>query len=148
MVHLFHGMMGWNPGWKGRFQSRMFIMYKYHCHGCVHELILSHIHSRIIILGADDYVFESLVPLIVETHGGEDVGIYASGPMAHLFRGVVEQNVIAHVMATASCVGPDYEDCGWNKPDPTPVPPATCGASTIGVSVLVVVVAVFVRLLY
>ena len=41
----------------------------------------------------------------METHAGEDTGIYARGPMAHLFHGVHEQHYIAHVMAYASCVG-------------------------------------------
>lgn len=47
------------------------------------------------------YRFESAVPLVQETHGGEDVPLYADGPMAHLFRGVLEQNVIFHVMIEA-----------------------------------------------
>lgn len=46
-----------------------------------------------------------------ETHGGEDVPIYASGPMAHLFRGVVEQNYVAHIMAYAACIGRNKEHC-------------------------------------
>jgi alkaline phosphatase len=33
-----------------------------------------------------------------ETHGGEDVGIFAWGPMSHLFHGVKEENYIAHAM--------------------------------------------------
>ena len=33
-----------------------------------------------------------------ETHAGEDVPIYASGPGAHLLSGSIEQNVIFHVM--------------------------------------------------
>ncbi|NVK37776.1 MAG: alkaline phosphatase [Gammaproteobacteria bacterium] len=41
---------------------------------------------------------EALVPLESETHGGEDVGIYATGPGAHLVSGVHEQNYIFHVM--------------------------------------------------
>lgn len=41
----------------------------------------------------------SLVPLGSETHGGEDVAIFAGGPGANLFSGVVEQNEIFHVMA-------------------------------------------------
>lgn len=41
---------------------------------------------------------EALVPLESETHGGEDVGIYAQGPGAHLVTGVHEQNVIFHIM--------------------------------------------------
>jgi alkaline phosphatase len=50
---------------------------------------------------APDYLQESLAPLETETHGGDDVGIYARGPMAHLFHGVLEQHVIYHVMAEA-----------------------------------------------
>lgn len=41
----------------------------------------------------------SLVPLGSETHGGEDVAIFAGGPGANLFSGAVEQNEIFHVMA-------------------------------------------------
>lgn len=41
---------------------------------------------------------EALVALGSETHGGEDVGIYAIGPGAHLLSGTIEQNVIFHVM--------------------------------------------------
>lgn len=36
-----------------------------------------------------------------ETHAGEDVAIYATGPWAHLVRGTQEQNYIFHVMYTA-----------------------------------------------
>jgi alkaline phosphatase len=48
-----------------------------------------------------DYLQETVVALDSETHGGEDVAIYAGGPGAHLFRGVLEQNVIFHVMMEA-----------------------------------------------
>ena len=48
-----------------------------------------------------DYRQEATVPLDMETHGGEDVTVFAGGPMAHLFRGVIEQHVIYHVMAEA-----------------------------------------------
>jgi alkaline phosphatase len=41
---------------------------------------------------------EALVPLGSETHAGEDVAIFASGPGSHLIQGTVEQNHIFHVM--------------------------------------------------
>ncbi len=46
-----------------------------------------------------DFLQEAAVPLGDETHAAEDVGIYARGPGAHAFQGVVEQNTIFHVMA-------------------------------------------------
>lgn len=50
-----------------------------------------------------DYLQPALVPLgESETHAGDDVTIFAAGPWAHLFHGVVEQNLIYHVMAYAS----------------------------------------------
>ena len=48
-----------------------------------------------------DYLQEAVIPLGAETHGAEDVAIFAGGPKAHLFHGVIEQNVIYHVMAEA-----------------------------------------------
>ncbi|MBI3247471.1 MAG: alkaline phosphatase [Deltaproteobacteria bacterium] len=48
-----------------------------------------------------NYLQESTVPLGAETHAGEDVAIYATGPNSHLFHGVMEQNVIYHVMNDA-----------------------------------------------
>jgi alkaline phosphatase len=47
---------------------------------------------------APNYLQEATTPLSNETHGGEDVAIYANGPGAYLFHGVQEQNVIFHVM--------------------------------------------------
>jgi alkaline phosphatase len=49
-----------------------------------------------------DYIQQSLVPTTSETHGGEDLGIYAIGPWAHLFQGTVEENYTFHVMDFAS----------------------------------------------
>ncbi|ESO83616.1 hypothetical protein LOTGIDRAFT_179711 [Lottia gigantea] len=51
-----------------------------------------------------EYQQPAAVPVVDETHGGEDVAIFATGPMSHLFRGVHEQNYVAHVMAYASCL--------------------------------------------
>jgi alkaline phosphatase len=51
--------------------------------------------------GALDYKQQSLVPLGSETHGGDDVMVRASGAMAHLFRGTIEQHTIYHIMREA-----------------------------------------------
>lgn len=64
---------------------------------------------------------QALVPLRKETHGGDDVAIYASGPMAHLINGVREQNYIAHVFLNAGCLGPYANErhcaaCGLRAP--------------------------------
>ncbi|MES2472534.1 MAG: alkaline phosphatase [Pseudomonadota bacterium] len=48
-----------------------------------------------------DYKQQALVPLAGETHGGEDVAVRASGPMAHLFKGTIEQHTIYHVIREA-----------------------------------------------
>lgn len=58
-----------------------------------------------------NYVQQSAVPRRWDTHGGEDVPVYAHGPMAHLFRGVLEQTYIPHAMAYAACIGPQRDDC-------------------------------------
>jgi alkaline phosphatase len=61
-----------------------------------------------------DYMQEVTVPFVAgETHGGEDVAIYASGPGAHLFHGVMEQNVIFHVMLEA--LGPPARAAGRRR---------------------------------
>ncbi|WP_298768185.1 alkaline phosphatase [uncultured Shewanella sp.] len=44
------------------------------------------------------YHQEALIPLNSETHGGEDVAIFAQGPGAHFIQGTVEQNHIFHVI--------------------------------------------------
>ena len=49
-----------------------------------------------------DYLQESTVPLPNETHGGDDVGIWASGPGSDAIRGSVEQNAIFHFAAQAT----------------------------------------------
>lgn len=44
---------------------------------------------------------ETLVAIGNETHGGEDVAVYATGPGAELVSGLMEQNVIFHIMTNA-----------------------------------------------
>lgn len=48
-----------------------------------------------------DYKQQSLVPLNSETHAGDDVVARASGPMAHLVKGTIEQNTLYYVMRQA-----------------------------------------------
>ncbi len=48
-----------------------------------------------------NFLQEATVPLASETHGGEDVAIWARGPQAYLVRGSMEQNWIFHVMREA-----------------------------------------------
>lgn len=58
---------------------------------------------------APDYLQESTVPLAGETHGGEDVAVYAGGPGAALFHGVQEESYIYHAIVAA---------LGWDEPEP------------------------------
>ncbi|MED5239450.1 MAG: alkaline phosphatase [Pseudomonadota bacterium] len=53
------------------------------------------------------YHQEALVPLGSETHAGEDVGVWARGPGAHLLTGTNEQSLIFHVMAHAGGLLPE-----------------------------------------
>ncbi len=58
-----------------------------------------------------DTVQQALIPLSTiaidgaiepeETHGGEDVALYAKGPWSHLVGGVLEQNAIFHIITYA-----------------------------------------------
>ena len=58
-----------------------------------------------------DTVQQALVPLSTveidgriepeESHGGEDVALYANGPWSHLVGGVLEQNAIFHIISYA-----------------------------------------------
>ena len=50
---------------------------------------------------APDYRQIGAYPLSSETHGGEDVAAYATGPGADLVRGVMEQNLLYDVMRRA-----------------------------------------------
>uniref|UniRef100_A0A673LM22 alkaline phosphatase n=1 Tax=Sinocyclocheilus rhinocerous TaxID=307959 RepID=A0A673LM22_9TELE len=65
---------------------------------------------NVTISSNDEYLQQAAVPLDSETHGSEDVAIFAKGPMAHLFHRVQEQSYIPHAMAYAACLEP-YTDC-------------------------------------
>lgn len=66
---------------------------------CYHQPVFA---GRANLTGMDTtqpgFFQESLVPLASETHSGEDVAIYASGPGAHLISGSNEQTIIFHVI--------------------------------------------------
>ena len=49
-------------------------------------------------------------------HGGDDVNIFATGPMAHLFSRTHDQTHIANVMAYSSCIGPYKDDSSTRCP--------------------------------
>ncbi|XP_075168363.1 alkaline phosphatase-like [Haematobia irritans] len=52
-----------------------------------------------------DFTYPSQIPSSQGTHAGDDVGVYARGPHSHLFRGVMQQHTIPHLMAYAACIG-------------------------------------------
>lgn len=51
---------------------------------------------------AADYKQEASIPLKAESHGGDDVGVWARGPGAEAVRGSIEQNTIFHLLLQAS----------------------------------------------
>lgn len=66
--------------------------------------------------------YEAMAPISSETHGGDDVLIYAKGshaPYAHLFTGVHQQSFIPHALAYAGCIGDGkrHEFCTDDKGD-------------------------------
>lgn len=78
------------------------------------------------------------VPLDSETHGGDDVAVFARGPYHMLFTGLYEQNQIPHLMAYAACIGPGLHSCAEadttstpaaNPPDATTASPTTAEPS-------------------
>ncbi|OXA45827.1 Alkaline phosphatase [Folsomia candida] len=46
-----------------------------------------------------------------ETHGGEDVPVFSTGPMGHLLHGVHEQTHVPFAMAYSLCIGPYETKC-------------------------------------
>ncbi|XP_062821827.1 alkaline phosphatase, tissue-nonspecific isozyme [Anolis carolinensis] len=78
-----------------------------------------------------NYQAQSAVPLRMETHGGEDVAVFAKGPMAHLLHGVHEQNYIPHVMAFAACIGENRDHCRSGAPPRGPWGPLPASASAL-----------------
>ena len=65
----------------------------YHLHGTLGRTNLTNLNTT-----QSGFFQESLVPLESETHSGEDVPIYATGPGAHLISGSNEQTIIFHAI--------------------------------------------------
>ena len=57
--------------------------------------------SRLLPPTDPNYLANKLYGTDSESHGGEDVALFAEGPRADLVRGVMEQNLIFHIMAEA-----------------------------------------------
>ncbi|MBN3295587.1 PPBI phosphatase, partial [Amia calva] len=94
------------------------------------------------VISTKEYMQQSAVLLDSETHGSEDVAIFAKGPMAHLFHGVQEQSYIPHVMAYAACIEP-YTDCILDAPDWASAPQASPLTLTLALGILPMVSALF-----
>ncbi|XP_013118969.1 alkaline phosphatase [Stomoxys calcitrans] len=58
-----------------------------------------------IISDEPGFIHPSQIPIYGGVHSGEDVGVFARGPHSHLFRGVMEQNTIPHLIGYAACIG-------------------------------------------
>jgi alkaline phosphatase len=50
-----------------------------------------------------DYIQEAAVYKKSSSHAGEDVAVFAAGPMSFLFTNTIEQSVIPHIMAYSAC---------------------------------------------
>ncbi|XP_058456496.1 alkaline phosphatase 4-like [Malaya genurostris] len=82
---------------------------------------------------AISYRHLSALPLDDETHGGEDVAVFAAGPGSGLVRGTFEQNYIAYVMSYAGCMGPAKrmnEGC-WHRKSSSGVVASAYGVGTV-----------------
>ena len=101
--------------------------------------------NSIYIAAKKDYLQDTNVELLSETHGGEDVGIWSRGPMSHLFHANHEQSYIGHVMMYASCVGPNQDHCKGEKiPPDCPTGGATGAASTNNVKTMVYLLIIYI----
>lgn len=61
------------------------------------------------------------VPISSESHAGEDVGVWASGPWSHLFVGTYEQNNLPLLMAFSAQIGAYSDDESGSKTESTTI---------------------------
>ncbi|XP_077299837.1 membrane-bound alkaline phosphatase-like [Arctopsyche grandis] len=62
-------------------------------------------------MNALKFRYPAMVPLSSETHGGDDVGVFALGPWDHIFTGVYEQSTIPHLISFAACLDDEFSAC-------------------------------------
>ncbi|XP_070542772.1 alkaline phosphatase, tissue-nonspecific isozyme-like [Ptychodera flava] len=86
--------------------------------------------------GSESYLQQTLIRNKWAGHDGEDVNIYAKGPMSHLFHSTHEQTYIFHAMKYAACIGDVPDDCSYRDP-----PPITCSAS-VNIAILWMILSV------
>ena len=58
-----------------------------------------------------DYVAPATIYRESASHQGEDVALYATGPQSHLFRGLIDQHHIPHILAYGACIGEGRTFC-------------------------------------
>lgn len=56
-----------------------------------------------------EFQWPATIPKDKETHGADDVAIFAKGPWAHLFTGVMEENIIPHLISFAAGINSDID---------------------------------------
>ena len=56
------------------------------------------------------YRQQTLVPMSYSTHGGDDVGVFATGPLSPIFHNIVDNTMIAQTMKFALGVSPYVSD--------------------------------------
>ena len=66
-----------------------------------HDLAAKGLDKNTLANDHPNYRQAALVPMDYETHGGEDVALYAIGPQAQLFSGTLEQHWVFHALKYA-----------------------------------------------
>lgn len=77
--------------------------------GYYHDIVNERVDLTDVDTESPGFHQESVIPTSAETHSGEDVGVYAMGPGAHLVTGTQEQSLIFHVMNHAANLVIDAE---------------------------------------
>lgn len=97
------------PGWTGGLQRKEFVPATEGYAAATYTGGALRPDLTTVDTSSPNYLQEATVPMSAESHAGEEVSIYATGPYAYVLRGTVEQNVIYHVMATAFGFGTRWQ---------------------------------------